>query len=326
MVRADVPCRAINKIPGVRATLHQRHMISDTIGADIAIVQRYCTKDGYAQYKAIRSGKAKVIYDIDDDLFSIPEHMKKEWPLFLQPETRNNIVNMMNESDLVTVSTERMADAMSQFTSVPIVIVDNCVDIGHADWSMGQEIAPDDSVVIGWHGSVVHVGDIPIIAEAIKTVMKERPSVRFKLNGHFTHELFNGELKEFGDRVTMDGWIEPVMLYTQLRQVDIAISPLANHQFNMCKSNIKWLEYASVEVPMVATKAPPYSMLVDGRDVLFANTTDEWVSKLLALVDNSDYRRRIGLAAKLRAVKQFDNTVVARSWVGVFNRVLGKKD
>lgn len=326
MVRADVPCRALNKIRNVRATVHNHHMLSDLVGADIAVIQRYCTKDGYGMFKTVKARGVKVVYDIDDDLFSVPEHMKEYWQLFLNPDTKKHIVTMMNESDLVTVSTEEMAKSMGRYTSTPIMVVENCVDVGHADWAMGLDIKKDDKVVIGWHGSMVHIGDIPVILEAIKTVMAERPNVYFKLNGHFTHELFKNELEEFNSRISMDGWIDPMGLYAELRKADIGIIPLADHQFNRCKSNIKWLEYSAVEVPCVVTPSPPYDMCKDGVDVLFARNTGEWIHNLLQLVDNASLRRTIGLAARVRAGREFDNSVVASKWMGAFRSVLGWKD
>lgn len=326
IVRADVPCRAINKLPGTRATLHYMPMLSDLVGADVAIAQRFCTPEGLARFRAMKGRGVKIIYDIDDDLFCVPEHCKDSWPVFLLPQTRNSIVAMLNEADMVTVSTRSLAESMSRYTSTPIRVVENCIDLGHADWSIKHRPPKDDQVVIGWHGSCVHVGDIPIISDAIKTVLQERENVRLKLNGHFTYELFGDNLKGFGNRVTMDGWIDPMMLYRGLSEVDIGICPLIDNQFNRCKSNIKWLEYASVEVPCVVTPMPPYEMCEDGVDVLFARNKDEWVNNLLRLVDNASLRRTIGLAARVRAGREFDNSVVASKWMDAFRSVLGWKD
>jgi len=180
-----------------------------------------------------------------------------------------------------------------------------------------------EGVTIGWYGSMVHVGDIPLVSMAIASVMRQRPSVRFATNGNFTKEHWAALCEEFGDRVIIDGWMDPMRLYSGIARYDISLAPLSDHAFNRCKSNIKWIEAAASEVPTVATPLDPYSMGKDGEDIVFASNSAEWETKLLELVDNPDLRRRIALSARVRVGREYDNKVVAEHWLKAFRSVLG---
>jgi glycosyltransferase involved in cell wall biosynthesis len=256
----------------------------------------------------------------------VPEHCRKEWSYFETPDFKSGVVQIMNDSDLVTVSTEALASEMAKFTNTRIQVIKNCVDLGHADWCLRRPFKKKQGITIAWHGSFVHTGDVPVVKDALVEVMKQRECVNLALHGHFTHELFSDELRQFGNRVTIDGWIDHSILYYGLRMYDIGISPLASHEFNRCKSNVKWLEYAASEIPCVATPMDPYNMCKNGEDIIFAESREDWTNRLIELVDNFDYRRRIGLSARVRAGREFDNKIVSEEWMKVFNRVLGKKD
>src|ERR1017187_10409051 len=97
-------------------------------GCDIVVVQRCCSE---AQYRFIHTCKAlgaKIIYDLDDDVWDLPESNPAHIPL---TRMREGFVQCIQLTDLVTVSTRVLAkrvktnlrDLRSRATGKPIPIV-----------------------------------------------------------------------------------------------------------------------------------------------------------------------------------------------------------
>jgi hypothetical protein len=45
----------------------------------------------------------------------------------------------------------------------------------------------------------------------------------------------------------------------QLRKMDLLIAPLVDNPFNRCKSNIKWLEFSALGIPMAGQNICTYN-------------------------------------------------------------------
>jgi hypothetical protein len=57
----------------------------------------------------------------------------------------------------------------------------------------------------------------------------------------------------------------------QLRKIDLLLAPLINNAFNRSKSNIKWLEFSALGIPMVGQNMCTYNKYTDN---LFDNAND----------------------------------------------------
>ena len=55
---------------------------------------------------------------------------------------------------------------------------------------------------------------------------------------------------------------EEYPLFLNHLDLDIAIAPIKDTEFNRCKSNIKWLEHSMLKTPMVLSDVYPYSTTV----------------------------------------------------------------
>ena len=93
-------------------------------------------------------------------------------------------------------------------------------------------------------------------------------------------------------------------------QLDIALLPCQRLPFNTHgKSNIKFLEFSAFGIPVVASNNELYNeVIIDGETGFLANSSDEWLSKIKALVENKELRTTIGNNALKRVWKDFSYT------------------
>ena len=314
-VRADVPARAIGQyFPGVSMALKREIMVSDYTLFDAMIFQRGCDANALGHMRTAKAQGIKVLYDLDDDLFNVPACVPDAHAAFSQEHVKDAIKAMLAEAHVVTVSCPAMVQVVEPHTKAPVLIVENCVDVGHADLAPMQP--PREHPVMGWHGSMCHIADANLVSGPIKEVLDAHPGVKFQTFGNFVPEHFP-ELVGFNGRFACFPWTTPQGLYTALRGVDIGLCPQEPTRFNQVKSQSKWMEYAVLGIPTVVSPTRPYEMLKDGEDCLVAagNAKGEWIRCLNALAGDKELRERIGHNARLRVLREYDNKIVAGHWV-----------
>ena len=95
-------------------------------------------------------------------------------------------------------------------------------------------------------------------------------------------------------------------------KMDINIAPLQINVFNNSKSELKIFEAALLKIPSVVSGTEPYSKTIqNGHNGFVANETGEWVDCLSQLIDNSTFRKSMGVNAYNEIVPSFfiDNEI-----------------
>lgn len=260
---------------------------------------------------------AKLVLDLDDDPFNINE----KHPEYQKHKDKGPLLKMFIErADHVVCSTDEIKKVV-QDINPHITVIPNAID--PAIWKMQNKRHKDGKIRIGWIGSGSHMADIDIIIEPMKEILRKYPQVEFHMAG-MVYE------KSQTDNVYHH---EPTKGYEEYPQYvadmgfDIAIAPLHDTQFNRCKSNIKWLEHAMLETPMVLSRVTPYKECVKhGKTGLLAkNTKANWVKQLSVLIEDETLRQKIGQAAKAEVLESYCINQQLPKYEQVFQR-LKKKD
>jgi len=319
IVRADVPARAIGQYHrDIGLCCKRDFLLSDLFLFDLFIMQRGSREEDLRRMQMAAGRGIKTIYDLDDDLFNVPAHVKAAHDYFSLPKPREMMSEMLNTANVVTVSNTACAEVAAKHTKSPIVIVGNCIDWGHA--KLAKPRVADDRIVIGWVGSEVHRPDAALIDSALIKIMEKHDNVDIRIIGNFEPKDFSPELVEFGARFHLEGWAEPNSLYATIAQFDISLCAVTPGKFNDAKSEIKWMEAGSVGVPCVVSPVRPYEKMADGHDCVKAvgNSEAGWFDAIESLVSDPAKRRCIGEAARERVSREYDSRVVAREWVNAF--------
>lgn len=236
----------------------------------------------------LRRWGAAIALDYDDDVLRMGADEK--------------IVRAALEmSDLVTVSTPHLARSFSALApGVPWAVVPNRVDT--MQWVPGK--FHPDAPVIGYAGSSAHTADFAVIAQDVWSVMRQRPTCRLRLLGCDAIAV-PGDLAE---RVEQLPW-QPVERHREAfaaLEADIALAPLRLSEFNACRSELKWLQFSAMGVPLVATRLPPYSPIEDGVTGFTISPGLSWEPTLLRLLDDPRLRWRVGDAARNYVCLHYD--------------------
>jgi GT2 family glycosyltransferase/glycosyltransferase involved in cell wall biosynthesis len=267
--------------------------------ADVIITQRHAlpsiaAADRLAEH-AKRSG-ATLIFDLDDDLLSIPP----DHPEAADLAPRAAVVEqLVRRADIVRASTAALAARIAPLAR-QVQVIGNALD--ERIWLSGRREPGDDyaPVKILCMGTATHDADLALILPALTEINCQfGDQIQFDLIG-FTAAL---EPPDWIRRLAptphaMRSYPGFVHWISRVGTWDIGLAPLTDSPFNACKSSIKVLDYAALGLATLASDVAAYrGSLADGPGgMLVPNTVTAWHEALSRLIRDAGWRR--GLAAR----------------------------
>jgi tetratricopeptide (TPR) repeat protein len=151
-------------------------------------------------------------------------------------------------------------------------------------------------LTIGWGGSWGHLEDVRAILPTLRRVLAAREGVHLSLMGDRAFAAFGAGLPEGRFAFTPAGGLSAY--YDFVRGLTIGLAPNLDTDFNRCRSDVKYLEYAAHGVVPVVADLPPYEASVQtGVNGVRYRSAAELESWLLRLIDEPELRRAIAARA-----------------------------
>ncbi|MCA8020312.1 glycosyltransferase [Burkholderia metallica] len=169
-------------------------------------------------------------------------------------------------------------------------------------------------------GTKAHNADFnTLVAPAILDLMIRHPQVDLVIVGHLK---LRPELSEMGARVITYPVIADTGAYwSVLASCDINLAVLECGAVADCKSEIKWLEAAILQIPSVVSGTRTYREVIrNGVDGFLADSTPEWLAALHELITSPHLRERVGANARERVLQEYGLEVAAHTLQAVFGR------
>jgi glycosyltransferase involved in cell wall biosynthesis len=142
--------------------------------------------------------------------------------------------------DAVTCSTEPLAAVVRRYTPAPVHVVANAIDVDWFRERLSTRVPWADHLTIGWAGGRRPEADLLPMAIAWGRIARRYPDVRFVVAG-WQPDCIYDQVEDI-DRIYRVPW-QGLDDYPAAMQVSIGCCPLANTDFNRCKSPIKAWEY-----------------------------------------------------------------------------------
>lgn len=215
-------------------------------------------------------------------------------------------------------STPALAERMKAVTATDasIIIRNGLDERNNAAITMGANpIRHDNGRVRIFYGSgtKAHNADFNrLVAPALLDLMQHYPQIDLVIVGHLK---LHSELAAMGDRIITFSFIPDVIAYwSVLASCDINLAVLEAGSVADCKSEIKWLEAAVLQIPSVVSGTRTYREVIEnGVDGFIAQSPPEWHAALQQLVTNPELRAEAGEKARHKALRTYDLEVAART-------------
>jgi len=221
--------------------------------ADIVFLQRPFVDAHLNVAKVAKEHGIPVWADWDDNLFAIPE-TNPHYKSYASPKLAENIKQVAALADIVTVPTEPLKGIMSKFSNkvrvIPNALFDELLDESRISYDKRR-------AVIGWRGGQSHNMDLMDARDPIINISHKHKNWAFVFVG------YNPFIQMKGIRDGAMGHFPNMSFKDYMKNLKsiaapVHIVPLVNDSFNVCKSNIAWLEASTAGSLVIAPDMPEW--------------------------------------------------------------------
>ncbi len=292
------------KMP-LRALEQQGHEIKLQLGGtgeaaqgyQIVIGQRMDKHDALPIWRRLKA-TSRLVYEIDDDVFSVDTVNWMAHRVYSKPLPQDAVIHAAEVADLVTVTTEPLAEVMRQYNR-NVVVLPNHVPTGILELERPRR----EKLVVGWAGGASHAADIAMIAPQVRRLLDRTPA-ELHLIGTDYSETFRRPAR-------FTKWDPDLMNYYRNVDFDIGLCPLTGTKFDASKSHIKALECAALGIPVIASDVEAYrEFVIDGVTGFLVKHEHEWFKRLSELAGDAELRESMGTKARELAA----NWSIDRGW------------
>lgn len=311
---------------GVERTPEERGW--GALNADIVVFHRPDDPKKHEAAQLLQQAGKKIVFDNDDTiLIDDRDSISK----FMQYQ--DDLMGKMGIYDLVTCSTEYLKKEYEQYNK-NVKILPNCV----LPDDYPEEPAKNTStkIRIGLVGSVLYKDDREVLQPIIEKLSTDNSIqlVIFGMNPVKQSEKVEEFYKEdfgFWRNLKNIEWVGnvPINKYIETLnnlRLDIMIAPRKDNYFNRCKSNLKFLEAAMLEIPFIGQSFSdgnsPYDKDLDGNNGILCDTLQSWEKAIYDLVNDSDKRQKMGKSAKEYVLKNYNIYDKAIMWENAYNKLI----
>jgi glycosyltransferase involved in cell wall biosynthesis len=232
---------------------------------------------------------------------------------------RTNYVWMLQNADLVTVSTDFIKRRYSEY-SEQVAVLPNMIE--ERDWqAVAARRLPgtENYTVLGWAGGDSHEPDLKMIVRPLSQLFAQRDDLVLVLVGwEGAKDLFPAEMQS---RVFTIKWAPIDQYRGWIGGFDIGLAPAVDMAANRAKSSIRVYELALAGVPVVASPYP-YGADVHADMGLIANKPIKWTSAIRKYVDNRAMAKQHARALKDHVLKKHTYSANAWRWLQAYEKAV----
>lgn len=291
---------------------------------------------------------AKIVLDIDDYFeFGRSVLVKKD----IGNKHASLVPEAIKASDYVTTTTETYQKKLFELNKNVEVFP---IFADEFDPQYKSEKTLSNKIRIGVTGSAMHKFDVQLLKGVPYMLKKDGylSKIQFVLCGYADNFVYHGYERiltdeyrtitrsyrhRLEDKSAMNmnneyeayrriGWRDIDNYMTIYNELDVLIAPLENTKFNSAKSQIKYIEAASMDTVFVGSNVPSYNQyVVDGVNGFLCNNTRDFASTIKLIVDDwdeTDGFKGMKAAAKFDIQQRFTLTAVTEKRNEFFKKIV----
>ncbi|MBD3634351.1 MAG: glycosyltransferase [Methylophaga sp.] len=228
--------------------------------------------------------QTRIIFLLDDLLHDLPEKSSSYKKMKASyRDARSRLRRVLGYCDHLIVSTEPLK-LMCQDMIDSIDVIPN--RLPRETWT-GLDTKRRQGVKprVGWAGAQQHQGDLEIIIDVVKETAEE---VDWVFLGMCPEEI-KPYIKEEHTFVDIEAYPQKLASLN----LDLAVAPLEEHDFNIAKSNLRLLEYGILGWPVVCSDIFPYQTN-DAPVIRVANNKADWLSAIRQILADPSALQQAG--------------------------------
>lgn len=231
-------------------------------------------------------------------------------------ERIDSLIQGLRDADLVTVTTEKLREYALQYNK-NVAVLPNCINFERW-WKL--PLKQNKKLRIGWSGGISHYRDWYTIKEPLNQLMREYDFTLVMIGAEFKGIVD----KDNQDRLEVHDWtpFKGHSYRMMCMNLDIALIPLEDMEFNQYKSSIKFLEMSAMGVPSVVPNILPYSEDINENNAFIYSTTNDFYKQLKSAIEDKKLRSKIGENAMKYVKENYCAKSNVNKWINAYSSIL----
>jgi len=263
-------------------------------GCDLFMYNRILPDHALPEIKKLKKKYGfRVCVDIDDH-WELDEHhiLYNE---YIRSYFATRQIEQIKNADIVTTTHIRLAAEIKPHNKNVHVCQNAIPKTGQFD----VERLPHHLTRLFWQGSITHREDIALLQWPVNNLSHIAGKIKMVIAG-FTdgepewHRMVYDYTAQLRHQYQLLEGLHVDEYYSHYQHADICLIPLLNSPFNRHKSNLKVLEAANLELPVIASHVHPYLDL----PILYAKNSHDWVKHIEKLVASKKRQKEAGQELK----------------------------
>ena len=290
-------------------------------GHNVIVGQRLSKHAGLHVWRGARGPLSRLVYEIDDDVFTVNAENWQAFNLFRRGDIRDAITHAAQVADLITVTTAHLAQVMTEATgNGNVAVLPNYVP----GWVLEMPGPGRPRPAVGWQGGASHGADVGLVVNPVRRFLQRFPGWDLRLAGTDYRPTF----RLTADRAFYSSWIpvfEDAPGYYATMDYQIALAPLLPNAFNKSKSAVKAVEHLARGIPVLASDCDVYrGTVIDGVNGFLIRHEHEWLARLSELAADDGLREKMGAAAR-ESARAWTIEANWRQWADAYTRLFPRR-
>jgi len=263
----------------------------------------------------VHQDNASLIYTIDDNLLDLE---------YVSLPVRQAVIYFCRHADAILTSTEYLKNRLQHLNPHIFVLPNSLDEKLFTDNSQRLPVRRNTSshLTIGFMGTYTHDADLMMVLQALRTVLRQHmDTVQLQIVGGVSDpgliRLFQG-LPVQVLHPDLNDVAYPNFIQWMKKNLawDIGLAPLEDTPFNLCKSDIKFLDYSALGIPGIYSQVPSYESTIHHMEngYLVENTPAAWTEALELLLADIELRIRLAQNAQEYVFSQRTLQQCAHLW------------
>ncbi len=287
LYRLHEPSRYLSRLLGVVVIdCHYYHRLLPRLldRADVLVLPFFHNWDFFPLIERRRAAGRVTVFEANDYFEDVQpwNPVARQWQ---DRAIRDEYRQYMAAADAVQTSTPELARRWQPGARRVVVFPNYLTDVPPLT------APPERPLTIGWGGSPGHLADWYQLTPWLQQWLEAHPDVRLAV---MTNEFGRPFVALPPERYHFTPFGSRAAYYQFLSTLDIGLAPLLPTDYNRCRSDVKFLEYASRGVTGIYADLEPYRATVEpGQTGLLYRTPAEFLQALDRLAGDAALRRHI---------------------------------
>jgi glycosyltransferase involved in cell wall biosynthesis len=284
---------------------------------DVIVLQRQYKMDVLQPILQMKKRGPKLVYEIDDDLFNIPDWNPAKAVLGTK-SAQDGIKRFLSNVDALFVSTLPLVNLYKPYCE-KIYVLPNSINYEF----VYDKVQNSQKKVVLWQGSMTHYKDIAIAEKGFAALAKNKDII-LKMWCGFDPQTHKPVFDFPGSQVIPLVPFEA--FYAMFSQIDahIGLAPLNANIFNRSKSNLKFLEYTVQGMVTVASDFGPYKETIEHEKTgILVSDNRDWYDAVMDIVNNEEKRNKILENAKKVVDGRYNIEINYQLWKEAIDELIG---